>query len=319
MVQLAATSIYILCPILFKEFTLQYHKTYLSDVEMNMRQDIFCKNYEFIQNHNSANNADFLLDVNEYTDLTDNEFSRMFTAPININDIEINEYDSTIYTKPLPDSFDWRDDGHVSIIKNQGQCGSCWTFGTTGAVEAHLSIHKNEKILLSEQELVDCSWIYANLGCNGGLVDRAYRYIVRFGLSTEENYPYTAQNHMCKYNTMRDKINKTFISNWYDVSPLNETRLTETLYNMGPISVAIDASSKEFRFYKSGIFNKCGYNLDHAVLLVGYGQNENGDLYYTLKNSWGETFGDQGYIKISRGINHFGTCGVAMTPSYPIV
>lgn len=313
------TAIPLMCPILFQEFIEKFHKSYSSDVELNMRQNIFCKNYDFIQSHNSKNDIEFILDINEHADLTNEEFKNLFTSPIDMNTIQTNAYDPTVYTKPLPDSFDWRDYNHVSVVKNQGHCGSCWTFSTTGSIESHLSIHRGEKVLLSEQELVDCSWMYANLGCSGGMVDRAYRYVKRFGLSTEDSYPYTAENHMCKYkSSFGDKTNKTFITNWYDVLPLNETRLTETLYNVGPIAVAIDASAPEFRFYKSGVYNKCGINLDHAVLLVGYGK-EDGKDYYTIKNSWGETYGDSGYIKISRGLHHFGTCGVAMMPSFPLV
>lgn len=320
MVHIISTAITLLCSSLFQDFVTKYNKVYKDENERNLRMEIFCDNYNFVANHNSQNDVNFFLDINEYADLTDIEFKSFTSHPINMELYEPNiwGYDDTVYTKQVPSHFDWRDEGHVSVVKNQGQCGSCWTFSTTGAIEAQVSIHNNKKVLLSEQELVDCSWIYANMGCSGGMVDRAFRYAKRFGLSTEDAYPYTAQNHMCKYKSLKDSTNKTFIQKWLDVVPLNETRLTETLYNVGPISVAIDASSKEFRFYKSGVFDKCGYSLDHAVLLVGFG-TEDGQDFYTIKNSWGTTYGDEGYIKISRGVSSFGTCGVAMMPSFPVV
>lgn len=320
MVHIISTTITLLCASLFQDFTAKYHKSYSTEQEKDLRMQIFCNNYEFILKHNSRNDVNYFLDINKFADLTDDEFNQIHSSPLNMESYEPNiwGYDDTVYSKQLPKNFDWRNEHHVSVVKNQGHCGSCWTFSTTGAIESHLSIYKNQKVLLSEQELVDCSWMYANMGCSGGSVDRAFRYVKRFGLSTEDDYPYTAENHMCKLKTMSSSTNKTFISKWLDVTPFNETRLTETLYNVGPISVAIDASSKEFRFYKSGIFDECGYNLDHAVLLVGYGTEGDKD-YYTIKNSWSDTYGDEGYIKISRGVHSFGTCGITMMPSFPVI
>ena len=322
MVHLSAISI--LCPILFREFVSTYHKTYASDAEFDTRREIFCDNYEFINAHNAKNDVSYKLDINEFADLTLDEFQAIYTpSPISMDSTN-NVYDETDYDansggkKPLPLEFDWRTDHHVSEVKNQAQCGSCWSFATTGSIEAHYSVYKGEKVSLSEQELVDCSYMYGNLGCSGGMVDRAYRYAKRFGLSSEKSYAYQASNHLCKFKTMSSGANKTFITGWQYVGPFNETRLTETLYNVGPIAVAIDASGDGFRFYKSGVFDNCGYQLNHAVLLVGYGV-ENGQDYYIIKNSWGATYGDKGYIKISRGKHLMGTCGVATIPIYPQV
>jgi len=318
MVHLSAISI--LCPVLFKEFISTYNKVYDSETEYNKRLEIFCKNYEFINNHNSQNDITFSLDVNEFADLTTDEFNSLYIpSSIILNQNSEFNIDDNIYDKfELPRDFDWRDEDHVSNVKNQARCGSCWSFSTTGSVESHYSIYKKEKLLLSEQELVDCSWPYGNLGCSGGMVDRAYRYVKRFGLSSEESYPYTAEDNLCKFKSAMKSDNKTFITGWKNVQPFNETRLTETLYNIGPIAIAIDASGDAFRFYKSGIYDNCGYNLNHAVLLVGYGIEDEQE-YYTIKNSWGETYGDKGYIKVARGKHLWGTCGLAMMPNYPIV
>ena len=294
-----------------------YNKSYTSPIEYNNRQNIFCNNYDFIKSHNMKNTNSYTLGINEHADLSDDEFSSLFTSSP-IYSLGLNKYDDTEYPDFLPSSHDWAVDGHVSPIKNQQQCGSCWAFSTTGAIESHMSIYKGEKISLSEQELVDCSWMYANMGCSGGMVDRAYRYVKRFGLATEDMYPYTAKNHICKMDSFTSKINKTFITDWLDIIPFNETKITLALYNRGPVNVAIDAGSKEFRFYKSGVFDNCGYNLNHAVLVTGYGI-ENGVHYYTIKNSWGTTFGDNGYIKLLKNKYRGGTCGLALVPSVVIV
>ena len=306
-----------MCPILFQQFVVMYNKVYSSPSEYDVRQSIFCSNYEFIEQHNSRNNINFKVDVNEFADLTDKEFEYMYTNKIEHNDVldAVNDVDYNVYSSNLPKEFDWVAQGHVSPVKNQGQCGSCWSFSTTGVIESHLSIYRNESVLLSEQELVDCSWLYGNIGCGGGMPSRAMRYAKRFGLSTETEYPYDAKNHMCKTMT-RHYDEKYSITGWKNVEAFNETRLVEVLANIGPISVALDASSKEFRFYKSGVMDTCGIQLNHAVLLVGYG-TEDGQDYFKIKNSWGEMYGDEGYIKISRGKHLMGTCGVASIPVYP--
>jgi len=309
------------CPIIFQQFVSTYNRVYKSAEEYSQRQAIFCSNYEFVEQHNAKNDATFKVDVNEFADLTDREFLLMYTHTVdttllfdNGDDVDVKEYDTD-----LPESVDWVSKGHVSPVKNQGQCGSCWSFSTTGVLESHFSIFKNESVLLSEQELVDCSWFYGNLGCGGGLPTRAFRYVKRFGITTEKEYPYDAKNHICKKLTHNYKQHYT-ITGWKNIKPFNETRLMDVVYNVGPISVGLDASSKEFRFYKSGVMDTCGTMINHAVLLVGYGTDEeSGQDYFTIKNSWGDTYGDKGYLKISRGKHLMGTCGVTTTASYPIV
>lgn len=311
------TAVLAMCPILFQEFVTTYNKVYKSQSEYDERQSIFCANQQFIEQHNSRNGVNFKLDVNEFADLTDKEFEYLYTNKIEHNDLldSNSNVDTTVYGGKLPKEFDWVAQGHVSPVKNQGPCGSCWSFSTTGVIESHLSIYKNESVLLSEQELVDCSWLYGNIGCGGGMPSRAMRYVKKFGLSTEDEYPYDAKNHLCKTMT-HHYTEKYTISGFNSVEPFNETRLVEVLANVGPISVALDASSKEFRFYKSGVMDSCGIQLNHAVLLVGYGE-EDGQEYFKIKNSWGETYGDNGYIKISRNKHYMGTCGVASIPVYP--
>jgi cathepsin L len=313
----AVAALMSMCPIIFQEFTMTYNKVYKSQDEYDQRQSIFCSNYQFIEQHNSRNGVNFKLDVNEFADLTDKEFEYLYTNKVDHHDMLDNsiDMDTKVYDSEIPESVDWVVKGHVSPVKNQGQCGSCWSFSATGVIESHLSIFKNKSVLLSEQELVDCSWLYGNLGCGGGMPSRAFKYVKKFGLSTEEEYPYDAKNHMCKTIT-RHYDEKYKIGGWNSVESFNETRLVEVLANVGPISVALDASSKEFRFYKSGVMDTCGIQLNHAVLLVGYGV-EDGQDYFKIKNSWGETYGDEGYLKVSRNKHYMGTCGLASLPVYP--
>ena len=308
------------CPLVFQQFMTTYNKVYKSPEEHAQRQAIFCSNYEFIEHHNAQNDESFKVGVNEFADLTDKEFNLMYTHTMEDTFLDNSgDIDERKYGSELPKSVDWVSQGHVSPVKNQGQCGSCWSFSATGVLESHFSIYKNESLLLSEQELVDCSYFYGNLGCGGGMPTRAFRYIKRFGITTEKEYPYDAKNHLCKKLT-HDYKEKYTITGWKNIEPFNETRLMDVAYNIGPISVGLDASSKEFRFYKSGVMDKCGIMINHAVLLVGYGTDEaSGEDYFTIKNSWGETYGDKGYIKISRGKHPMGTCGVTATASYPIV
>lgn len=311
-----------LCSALFSQFISTYNKVYKNDDEFEQRKAIFCSNYDYIEQHNARNGINFKLDINAFADLTDKEFQAQYANNViePVNFLDVNDVDAIDYAsgKKLPSEFDWVPTGHVSPVKNQGQCGSCWSFSATGVIESHLSIYKNETVLLSEQELVDCSWMYGNMGCGGGMPSRAYRYVKRFGLSTEAEYAYDAKGHMCK--TLTHQYDEKYrITGWKNITPFNETRLVELLVNVGPISVGIDASSKEFRFYKTGVMDTCGLTINHAVLLVGYGTEEGQD-YFKIKNSWDTTYGDQGYIKISRGKHvPMGTCGITLTATYPLV
>jgi cathepsin L len=312
----------LVCAALFQNFVAQYHKVYHDAAEYNYRQHIFCDNAEYIDTSNAVNANSYTLDINQFADLTDSEFELLYTSKPHMDtmsfEVDNNTIDHEIYlSTDIPASFDWRDSDHVTPVKNQAACGSCWAFSAVAGVEAHTSIYKHKTVSLSEQELVDCSWLYGSMGCLGGEVNRAFAYIKKNGLTTESKYPYVARNQFCK-NFGKTIANKTFISDWKNVQPMNETRMVDVLFHVGPLNVAVAASSRDFKFYKSGILDKCGVQLDHAVLVVGYGV-ENGNEYFIIKNSWGETYGENGYIRISRNRHIGGTCGVATMPSYPIV
>lgn len=215
----------------------------------------------------------------------------------------------------LPDSIDWRQYGVVTPIKNQGHCGSCWTFSATGAMEGAWAKATGNLISLSEQQLVDC--VKKDHGCNGGEMNDAFIYAIENPICTENQDPYKAEDSKCI-----DCNSYIQFTSCMNVPFSNELALKEAVAIHGPISVSIQADQPIFRNYKGGIITdkSCGINLDHGVLLVGYGE-ENGVKYWLVKNSWGTSWGENGYVRILRSDNNNtnGICGIAMQASFPIV
>lgn len=227
----------------------------------------------------------------------------------------------------VPDSVDWVTKGAVTPVKNQGQCGSCWSFSTTGALEGAYYIANGNLDSFSEQQLVDCDNRKnggKDMGCNGGLMDNAFTWIQKNGgLCTEEEYPYVSGNTRtagtCQ--TSCSVVQGSKIVSFYDVPPSSDQDMMLAISKQ-PVSIAIEADQQSFQLYKSGVFTgSCGTKLDHGVLAVGYG-SLNGEDYYLVKNSWGTTWGQNGYIMLGRGDeynNGNGQCGMLMQGSYPSV
>jgi C1A family cysteine protease len=298
----------------FQKFINHFDKSYPSFVEFEKRFEVFKSNMEYIREQNAQPHS-YTLGVTPFADLTESEFS-LFNGirtggPLSTGCAKFQSSNNNV-----PASYDWRDHGAVTPVKDQGQCGSCWSFSATGAMEGAWAISKGSLVSLSEQQLVDCSKSYGNHGCNGGLMDDAFQYAKDNGMCLESAYPYTAKGGDCQ------KCEAVVsISGCVDVTKNNQVNLKEAVSN-GPVSIAIEADTKAFQLYTSGVLtgDACGTNLDHGVLIVGYGADA-GTEYWLVKNSWGPSWGDGGYIKIGRSdsTNDPGVCGIAMQPSYPVV
>jgi C1A family cysteine protease len=299
----------------FDKFQLKFKKTYSNSFEYQKRFLIFSDNLDKIMYHNFDIMQNFTLVINFFSDLTSFEF-KSFIGKLNLNKYGCDSFNSSSTISPK--SLDWRDYNVVTPVKNQGQCGSCWAFSATGAIESSWAISKGELINLSEQELVDCATgiKYGGHGCNGGQMDGAFKYVEQFGLCSDIEYPYSATQTSC---TKCEQI--VYISSCYDVKSNDQLSLKNAVA-ISPVSVAIEADTFYFQSYSGGILDspQCGTNLDHGVLIVGYG-TENRLDYWIVKNSWGENWGMNGYVKIlkSNSTNDPGICGIAIQPSFPII
>ena len=218
----------------------------------------------------------------------------------------------------MPAAVDWTTQNAVTPVKNQGSCGSCWAFATTGAIEGIVAIRNRTLLSLSEQQLVDCD--KTSSGCEGGWPDRAFAYVnTNNGLCTEAAYPYTAQDGACRSNSCVESP-LTSITGYYDVPARNDDDALMRAVAQQPVSVAVNANAA-FQYYASGVFTApCSGSINHAVLIVGYGITQTQVPYWKIKNSWGTAWGEAGYIRLLRNdsINGgAGLCGVNLYPSYP--
>lgn len=316
---------------LFREFKKSHNKVYLSNEHEDERFETFKKNLHLIQKHNSEYSMGlhtYTLGVNYFADWTTDEFrEKMLGTKLNMT---MNRSGSShTFTRlpsfvKTPDSVDWRNEGAVTKVKNQGECGSCWAFSTTGSLEgAHFRL-SGELVELSEQQLVDCSGKFHNEGCNGGIMDNAFEYIkANGGIDTEDSYPYHAKQQKCAF---KKKYIGATCTGYADIPSGKEDALQEAVATIGPVSIAIDVTEDKFMLYKDGILvdDECSNSpdeLNHGVLVVGYGTNStnSGDSmdYWIVKNSWGTGWGEQGYVRMARNNNNM--CGVATMASYPLV
>lgn len=327
---------------LHEEWTKIHSKMYATEEEQMKRLKIWIGNHDRIESHNNQlPKPKFTLGHNEYSDLTEDEFAQHFrlgkyskspeSAKENVQSLVSSEADVKTARHlaedqlplDLPDAVNWISLGGVTPVKNQGACGSCWAFSTTGALEGAKYVKTGELVALSEQNLLDCD--HLDMGCNGGLMDNAFKFDEKSGgLCSEDDYPYEAkQGRVCNPTNCTD-VEGSLVSTFYDVPGGDEQSLLAALA-MQPISVAIQADQYVFQFYKSGVLtdDSCGKaaQLDHGVLAVGYGSDlETNEPYFMVKNSWGETWGENGYIRMSRNSeNSYGMCGILKMASYPVV
>ncbi|KAF3439003.1 hypothetical protein FNV43_RR17278 [Rhamnella rubrinervis] len=306
---------------IYDQWLAKHNKAYNGLGEKDRRFEIFKENLRFIDQHN-AQNRSYKVGLNRFADLTNEEYRAKFLGARTDAKRRVmkSRNASRRYAfsgEKLPESVDWRQKGAVTPIKDQGNCGSCWAFSTVAAVEGINQIATGELISLSEQELVDCDISY-NSGCDGGLMDYAFEFIIKNGgMDTEEDYPYAGLNGKCDLSRESKKV--VSIDGYEDVPAYNENALKKAVAHQ-PVSVAIEAGGRALQLYESGVFTgQCGTALDHGVVVVGYG-TEAGEDYWLVRNSWGTNWGEDGYFKLHRNVanTRTGKCGIAIEPSYPV-
>jgi len=300
----------------FAAWAATYGKVYNGDEVA--REAIYNANVEWIK----ANNEDGTQGVSPFMDLTREEFKAQYLSlkPENRVDSEA-AYLGTFKASGVdtPDEIDWSTQGAVSPVKDQGSCGSCWAFSTVGSLEGRAQIATGTLQQFSEQQFVDCDKAFGDQGCNGGLMDNAFKYLMQSkGACTEESYGYKGKGGSCQIDSCTIGLEASKVTGFQDVDGTEEA-LQEAVAQ-GPVSVAVDAETV-FQFYNKGIVksNFCGASLDHGVLAVGYGV-ENGVKYWKVKNSWNSRWGENGYIRLLKGKGGTGECGILTgPPSFPVI
>jgi cathepsin L len=292
---------------------MQTHAKSYGHEQFQHRYAVFKANMKYIDEFNAQNNG-VTLGMNHMGDLSNTEYKQLYLG-VKGQSVQGGEPFNYDQDKALPATYDWRAKGAVTGIKDQGQCGSCWSFSTTGSTEGCHQISTKNLVSLSEQNLVDCSGSYGNEGCNGGLMTQAMQYIIsNGGIDTESTYPYTAEDGSCSYNAANSGAT---LKSFKNVNQGDETGLQNSVF-VGPTSVAIDASQSSFQFYTSGVYSdpNCSTSqLDHGVLAVGWGTLNN-QAYWIVKNSWGTGWGQNGYIFMAR--NDGNMCGIATMATLPV-
>jgi len=298
----------------FKEFVVRFNKTYSSQEEADHRLRVFHQNLKTAEKLQSLDEGSAEYGVTKFSDLTEEEFQSMYLNPM-LSQWNLHRpmKPAARARDPAPDSWDWREHGAVSPVKNQGMCGSCWAFSVTGNIEGQWFLKNGTLLSLSEQELVDCDRL--DQACGGGLPTNAYEAIEKLGgLETEDDYSYTGKKQSCDFTT--GKV-AAYINSSVEL-PEDEKEIAAWLAENGPVSVALNAFAMQF--YRKGVSKPLkifcnSWMIDHAVLLVGYGERK-GVPFWAIKNSWGENYGEQGYYYLYRGK---GLCGINKMGSSAVV
>lgn len=291
-------------------------KTYGVSTEEEYRRSVFMVNFHKVNNHNSTEGKTWTMALNKFADLTSDEFRATYTGLNHSVESKRPKNYVNHNVETTPSAQDWRGRG-VSEVKDQGRCGSCWSFSTTGAVEGAYYRSHGTVVSMSEQQLVDCAGTnWGNNGCSGGLMDHAFQYVEMYGLMRESDYPYTANDsNTCRFDAAR-MVTKVRV--FTDIARDSQPQLKAGLAGQ-TVSVAINANP--LQLYHSGVFSDwsgCPANLDHGVLAVGYGHDDGKD-HWIVKNSWGGNWGESGYFRMERRDYGEGICGITKNASYPTV
>ena len=300
-----------------QQIYLEYHSPHF--VRSDYRFQVFYNTLKEISAHNAGDHT-WTQGINDFSDMTFEEFKEnKLMAPQNCSATSFLKLKAQFDISAIPESYEWNDLGMVSPVKNQGSCGSCWTFSTVGAMESHWNIlGKGRNLTFSEQQLVDCAGDFDNHGCNGGLPSHAFEYIKHVGgLESDATYPYKAKTLPCVHRPEISVAHCRYGS--FNITQGDEDQLAERLYNAGPISVSFQVITG-FKNYAGGVYSvsNCGtgtQDVNHAVLATGYGV-EKGVKFWNIKNSWGGSWGTSGYFKMERGAN---MCAIGQCNSYPLI
>jgi KDEL-tailed cysteine endopeptidase len=305
---------------LWSKFKVDFGKSYDSNGDGEERRfETFKDNVDFIEATN-AKNLPYQLGVNQFADLSSEEYAAAHLGgykPERLLGVEANikEPFPNLTGAALPDSVDWVAAGAVTDVKNQASCGSCWAFSTTGAIEGAYYVATKKLVSLSEEDLVQCDT--TDNGCHGGIMESAFEFVKKNGgICSEKSYPYSSGTGLAgKCHPGCQPV--VTLTGYVDVPTKNEVALKAAVAKQ-PVSIAIEADKQAFQFYKGGVLSDptCGTKLDHGVLIVGYGTDMGKD-YWKVKNSWGPTWGEHGYIRLARGTTGAGECGLAVQPTYP--
>ena len=293
----------------YQQYLAEYGKSISNGEEYEMRLRIFEEKLKFIEDQNSEEDS-FTVGINQFADMTDEEYTKYLGYMPITNKSPAKEYNGIV-----AGSVDWRTKGAVNKVQNQGSCGSCWAFSAVAGFEGAYFLKTGKLLKFSEQQLVDCSKAQGNQGCNGGLMDQAFEYLKTNAFCTEADYPYTAKDGTCK-DTSSCAVADAKVASYTDVAAKNGDALRAAL-NQQPVSVAIQANRLVFQLYKKGVLDsrRCGTRLDHGVTAVGYGTDSKKGDYWIVKNSWGGSWGEQGYVRISAKSTHDkkgGMCGILL-------
>lgn len=311
----------------FGEFVAKTGKTYATAAEKTLREGIFKAKMSTVDKQNQAfasGQSSYELGINLFSDLKLDEFLNGLTGrkkSAQGEEIAVkhrNKAGPPVSTV-IPDAFDWREKGGVTPVKFQGlECGACWSFAVTGAIEGHYFAKTGKLVPLSEQNLIDCGGDpYGSTGCDGGFQDYGFDYVLEnHGIAKAEEYPFVEKTEQCHYT---DPLKGATISGYSVIEAGNEKKMKEVIATKGPLACSVNAAPDSFQLYKSGIYKdtECnGEDVNHSILVVGYGV-ENGEDYWIIKNSWTDKWGEKGFMKLPRNSNSF--CGIANECSFPVI
>ncbi|XP_063803110.1 cathepsin S-like [Pseudophryne corroboree] len=298
-----------------------HQKLYDNKEDELTRRVIWEENLKFITVHNleySLGVQSYEVGMNHLGDLTGEEVT---SAMVGFQYMDLSVANASglpedVSKSKVAESMDWRNQNCVTDVKDQGLCSCSWAFSSVGALECQAKLRKGKLESYSAQNLVDCSRSYGNNGCEGGFIAAAYRYIIQNSIELDSTYPYEGKDGTCHLNHTKKAVT---ITSYKQVPYADEHEMKQVVGKVGPVSVAIDASRRSFHLYKKGVYYDplcSSAQTNHAALVIGYGA-EDGIEYWLVKNSWGPSFGEQGYIKLAR--NHYNHCGIASFASYPVM